>query len=63
MKFKNIVKIIFFNNFLTLIVLIFFLMLIGYVSVIFLGGNNEIEEISEAIIEKEIGVHVDLTPE
>jgi hypothetical protein len=45
-----------------IIIILFFSLLVGYSSVIFLGKNNPIELEIEKVIEVETGVHVDLTP-
>lgn len=35
----------------------------GLVSIHYMGNDNPIEEVAEEIIEKEIGVKIDLSPE
>lgn len=45
-----------------IIIIVIICVVVGYISVIFLGKNNPIELEIEKVIEIETGLHVDLTP-
>ncbi len=61
MKVKNYLKLMLIN-FSFLVASVALMLVIGYVSVIFLGKDNPVEEISEAVIQAETGKSIDLTP-
>lgn len=44
------------------VIVAFIALIIGIVSIYFLGNDNIIEECSEHIIKEEIGIDLDLTP-
>lgn len=45
-----------------MIIILISCILIGYVSMIFLGKDNQVEQEVEKIIEIETGIRIDLTP-
>jgi len=60
MKIKNYFKLIL-MNFSFLVTSVDLMLVIGYVSVAFLGKDNSVEEMAEAVIEAEAGKNINLT--
>jgi len=60
MKIKNYLKLMV-VNFTFLVTSVALMLVIGYASIFFLGKDNPIEEISEAVIQAETGKSINLS--